>query len=136
MNENNIIEIELKNNQQNLIFQIRKLHTINDELEKIQNVINRIVDQVLSSEDFSNINLVIDEIKNDLAFLGDDLNLLINVPNDTKDALWWLLSVVQDLYADKENDKINIEEEIRRLQNEINAILEVLKNDNQGKKER
>lgn len=136
MDENNIIEIELKNNQQNLNFQNRKLHTINDELEKIQNVINRIVDQVLSSEGFSNINLVIDEVKKDLAFLGDDLNLLINVPNNTKDASWWLLSVVQDLYADKENDKINIEEEIRRLQNEINAILEVLKNDNQGKKER
>lgn len=134
MSEYDFVVLELKNSENKLTNEMEKLKQVNHELETIQLVINNIMDLVLSSES-SDINLVIEKIKAELNFLNEDLNILTDaLPNKSNDALWKILSIVQDFYADKENEKVDIEEEIRRIRIEINDILTVLKEENKGKR--
>lgn len=138
MKEYDLVVLELKSNEQQLANQMERLKSVNEELEQIQLVINYIMDLVLSSKSLNDISLIVDRIKEKLIFLNKDLSLLTeNLPIEAKDALWKILSIVQDFYADKETEKIDIEEEIKRIRMEINEILEVLKiTDEKGKRER
>ncbi len=137
MKEYDLVVLELKNSEEQLNNQMEQLKCVNQELEQIQLVINYIMDLVLSSKRLSDISLILDRIKEKLNFSNDDLEFFVeNLPNDSKDALWKILSIVQDLYADKETEKIDVEEEIKRIRIEINDILEVLKTDNERKRER
>ena len=73
-----------------------------------------------------------------ISFLNEDLELLTeDLPSNSKDALWKILSIVQDFLAEKESEKVDIEEEIKRIRIEIDEMLEVLKiTDEKGKRER
>ena len=138
MKEYDLVVLELKNNEEQLNNQMEKLKVVNHDLERIQFVINAIMNLVLSSENLSDISLVTDRVKDELKFLNEDLELLTeDLPSNSKDALWKILSIVQDFLAEKESEKVDIEEEIKRIRIEIDEMLEVLKiTDEKGKRER
>ncbi len=138
MKEYDLVVLELKNSEEQLNNQMEKLKVVNHDLERIQFVINAIMNLVLSSENLSDISLVTDRVKDELKFLNEDLELLTeDLPSNSKDALWKILSIVQDFLAEKESEKVDIEEEIKRIRIEIDEMLEVLKiTDEKGKRER
>ena len=125
-----IVVFDLKKCESNLDIQMKQLNILNNELEKIQRVINILIKFALSSERINNINFVITEIKKELLFIDNLDGLLDGLPTDSKEALWKILSIIQDVFSDKESEKENIEEEISRLRLELQEIIEVLKEGN------
>ena len=125
-----IVVFDLKKCESNLDIQMKQLNILNNELEKIQRVINILIKFALSSERINNINFVITEIKKELLFIDNLDSLLDDLPTDSKEALWKILSIIQDVFSDKESEKENIEEEISRLRLELQEIIEVLKEGN------
>lgn len=122
-----IIYIELENNEKLLETFTNQSKKINQELEQIQLILDELLDLMLSTKKNINIKELILTIKEKMSFV-ESISIYLDKINVKKtNVLWDVLSVVRDVYAEKEDEKGNLDAEIQRVKKEIEEILDVLK---------
>ena len=136
MQEKDIVEMELKICEDKISENMNNLNVINKELQELQLTINYLISLVLNREkQVVDISLIFDVIKQKLIFMEDEMSSFESkIKENEIKTLWELLRIVQDFYSDKENEKINLEEELKHLRLELQNILDVLKEDKKGKR--
>ena len=122
-----IIYIELENNEKLLETFTNQSKQINQELEQIRLILDELIDLTLSMQKNINIKELILTIKEKLSFI-EDISVYLDKINVKKaNVLWDILSIVRDVYAEKEDEKDKIEAEIQRVKKEITEMLDMLK---------
>ena len=129
--ENELRYRELDEANDKLEIERYKLSDIDKKLEETKFNTNTVMRLSLSSSPVNDVNLVVEKVKNNLPFLADELSALtVSLPQSPREALWSLLSILQDFCADLESQKTDVLEEIKKLEQEIEQIKAILGEEN------